>query len=200
MPASTSKAIEPFHSTLRGLFASLTPDLQGINACRYHRQISPGIQEYLEAVLFQHYLETERILPLADAAALQAGMVLTPDDYLLGLFDMTGELMRFAVTFLAANSWALATATAPSQSQSPARLRVLTDMQMLRAGFESLDAGASYALARDFDAKLRVARASVEKVELAFYSTLVRGRERPQGWRAELGSAEAVKEEDGAAD
>ena len=87
------------HSTIQTLFKSIEQDLEGINAYRYQRQISGGIQEYMEAVLFQHYLETTKLMTYDDAARTLPGNVqLTHDDYALGLFDMTGELMRFAVT------------------------------------------------------------------------------------------------------
>jgi len=59
----------------------------------------------------------------------------------------------------------------------------LTDLQLLRSQLETLDASSSFALAREFDQKLKTTRASVEKVELAVYSMLVRGKERPKGWR-----------------
>jgi predicted translin family RNA/ssDNA-binding protein len=168
-------------STIQHLFKSIRPDLQGINAHRYQRQISGGIQEYMEAVLFQHYLESEKIMTHDDAARTISGNVpLTHDDYALGLFDMTGELMRFAVTYLATNG------SLPGADQighEPGRPSILTAMQLLRSHLETVDVSSSYGLARDFEQKLKTTRASVEKVEYGVYSMLVRGKERPKGWR-----------------
>jgi predicted translin family RNA/ssDNA-binding protein len=169
-------------STIQTLFKSIEQDLQGINAHRYQRQISGGIQEYMEAVLFQHYLESEKVMTYDDAVKSIPGNVqLTHDDYVLGLFDMTGELMRFAVTYLATNG------SLPGAEEMPKHIpggsSILTDMQLLRLHLETIDPSSSYGLARDFEQKLKTTRASVEKVEHGVYSMLVRGKERPKGWR-----------------
>ena len=110
--------------------------------------------------------------------------MLSPEDYLLGIYDMTGELMRFAITNMAM-SGSLPTITSPetaepAQSGAPQR-NVLTDMRVLRSALESLDAG-NGPFARDVDKKADVMRASVEKVEKALYGLTVRGAERPLGW------------------
>jgi predicted translin family RNA/ssDNA-binding protein len=182
LPQSITKSNEPMESTIQTLFKSIEQDLQGINAHRYQRQISGGIQEYMEAVLFQHYLESEKVMTYDDAVKSIPGNVqLTHDDYVLGLFDMTGELMRFAVTYLATNG------SLPGAEEMPKHIpggsSILTDMQLLRLHLETIDPSSSYGLARDFEQKLKTTRASVEKVEHGVYSMLVRGKERPKGWR-----------------
>jgi predicted translin family RNA/ssDNA-binding protein len=182
LPQSITKSNEPMQSTIQNLFKSVEQDLQGINAYRYQRQISGGIQEYMEAVLFQHYLETEKVMTYDDASRATPGNVnLTHGDYLLGLFDMTGELMRYAVTYLATNG-SLPGADNAEQHE-PRKSSILTDMQLLRSYLETMDASSSYGLVRDFEQKLKTTRASVEKVEYGVYSMLVRGKERPKGWR-----------------
>jgi predicted translin family RNA/ssDNA-binding protein len=181
LPQSITKSNEPMQSTIQNLFKSVEHDLQGINAYRYQRQISGGIQEYMEAVLFQHYLETEEVMTYDDASRATPGNVkLTHDDYLLGMFDMTGELMRYAVTYLATNG---SLPGADNAEHEPRKSSILTDMQLLRSYLETIDASSSYGLARDFEQKLKTTRASVEKVEYGVYSMLVRGKERPKGWR-----------------
>jgi predicted translin family RNA/ssDNA-binding protein len=80
-------------------FLSIAPDLAGINAWRYQRQISGGIQEYMEAISFDHYLRHQKLISIEEAAASIPGSInLTVDDYVLGIFDLVGELMRFAIT------------------------------------------------------------------------------------------------------
>ena len=183
LPHSITKSNEPLRSAIHALFKSIEQDLHGINAHRYQRQISGGTQEFMEALLFQHYLENERIVTYDEAAKAMPGNVqLTPDDYLLGLFDMTGELMRFAVTYLATNG-SLPNEEEGQQHEAGGRAGILTDMQLLRSHLETIDPSPSYGLARDFESKLKTTRASVEKVEYAVYSMLVRGKERPKGWR-----------------
>lgn len=60
------------------------------------------MQEYIEATSFQHYLETQHLITLEEAqATIPGGIVLTEQDYLLGLFDLVGEMMKFAITNMA---------------------------------------------------------------------------------------------------
>ena len=173
---SIKKQIEPMYSTIKTTLASVAPDMQGLNAERYQRQISGGIQEYMEAILFQFYLEHERLMPYDDAAkSLPDGIMLTYADYVLGLFDTTGELMRFAVTYMATNQ------ALPGIADGRANL--LSDMQDMRSQLEMMNVSGSYTLSKEFEKKLSVTRNSVEKVENGVYSMLVRGRERPKGWR-----------------
>ncbi|KAI1614101.1 Translin family-domain-containing protein [Exophiala viscosa] len=182
--ASIAKQISPMYNTIRGLLEGIVPDLQSIKAYRYQGNISGGIQEYMEAVLFQHYLETRRLMTYEDAARqVPQGIMLTYEDYALGLFDMTGELMRFAITYMATNG------QMPGGEKS-----VLADLQMLRGELEALDASGSYSLNRDFAQKMKTTRSSVEKVENGVYSMIVRGKERPKGWRPDTSLADGREE------
>ena len=168
-------------------FGSVAPDLKGINAYRYQRNVSGGIQEWMEAVLFEHYLLTQSIMTHEEAAkTIPSGIMLTYEDYALGLFDMTGELMKIAITYMATNG------KLPGKDGGSS---VLTDMQIMRMQLELMDAGGSYALGRDFESKLKTTRASVEKVENSVYSMTVRGSERPPGWKPDLDSGPRHGEE-----
>jgi len=42
---------------IQDLYAKLQPELQGDRFWRYQRQVSPGLQEYIEALGFAHYLD-----------------------------------------------------------------------------------------------------------------------------------------------
>lgn len=103
LPGNIKKDNDPRIVTIQALYNTIAPDLQGINAWRYQRQISTGVQEYIEATSFQHYLETQRLITLEEAQASICGgkIVLTEEDYLLGLFDLVGEMMKFAITNMA---------------------------------------------------------------------------------------------------
>lgn len=157
-------------------FQSVAGDLTGINAYRYQRQISGGAQEWMEAMLFEYYLVNQAIMPYVEAQqSMPGGVLLTYEDYVLGLFDMTGELMKFSITYMATNR------------RLPGRdglASALTDMQIMRSQMEIVDSGHS-PFGRDFDQKLRVTRQSVEKVENGVYTMTVKGRERPAGWKPE---------------
>ena len=177
-------------STIKDLFQSIAPDLQGINAYRYRTNITGGIQEFMEAVLFQHYLETQHLLTFDIAAdKLPQGILLTQEDYVLGVFDMTGELMRFAITYMATNG-----RLPGSQGDNSSQASILVDMQLLRSQLEGIDASGSYGLSKEFSQKLKTTRASTEKIENGVYSMIVRGKERPKGWRPDTGAMDAVRE------
>ncbi|KKZ61433.1 hypothetical protein EMCG_03946 [[Emmonsia] crescens] len=183
---------------ITALFTSVVPDLAGINAHRYQRQISPGIQEYIEAVTFQHYIETQQLMSLEDVIkSLPAGILVTEVDYILGIFDLTGEMMRFAITTMAAGSTINmsvdSAAAGGSDKQDNDRGSILIDLQQLRAMFESINAPRGHSLNRDFGKKLEVMQSSIEKVERAVYGLLVRGSERPEGWMPDLSGPAQVE-------
>ena len=183
----------PRQDTIRHLFDSVVSDLQGVNAWRYQRQISPGVQELIEAVSFQHYLETQRLITYEQAQGkLPQGLMLTEDDYVLGLFDLVGELMRFAITGMATSGQILGSREAPNAvigtdtvtSEDAEEPDMICDLRNLRAHFEALDTNCSM-LNREVEKKMDVMKTSVEKVENAAYGMIVRGRERPKGWLPE---------------
>ena len=194
LPESVVKGNKQYYDTITTQFASLSRDLQGLDGHRYARQISVGCQEYVEAASFQHYLTTATILSYEDAASQMKsldvggpGVKLSLEDYLLGVYDMTGELMKFAITAMA-TSGSLPTIesedpveTAGNAAATGTQRNVLTDMRNLRAALESLNPGVG-PFAKDVEKKMEVMRASVEKVEKALYGLIVRGAERPKGW------------------
>jgi len=86
------------------MYADIRHELVGDQFWRYERQVSPGLQEYIEALSFAHFLqhgslmtheEVQRTLCGADGVPY---FPLTISDYLLGISDLTGELMRLAIS------------------------------------------------------------------------------------------------------
>lgn len=178
---------------------SVATDISGINGWRYQRQISPGIQEFIEAFSFERYVQKQHLVSLQDVVeALPKEVLVTEEDYLLGLYDLTGEMMRFAVT-------ALATGAGAANSQNmdgPAdegdnkagllgpQTAIVVDLRDMRAQFEGLNIPRRHGVMRDVHKKVETMQASVEKVEKAAYGVLVRGRERPGGWVPDLSAPE----------
>lgn len=179
MESAILKDVSQYSEQIKSKFTSVIPDLQGINSWRYRRNITGAIQEFLEAQDFGYYIKHKTLLDLEGAkGSFPEGILLTTDDYILGLFDLTGEMMRFAITTLATTGGLPAFRNDDLQDGTRS---ILSDMQEIRASFEALEFGSS-TLARDVQKKMDVMRASVEKVENAVYGMKVRGRERPKGW------------------
>lgn len=158
----------------------------------------------MEAASFEHYLTTGTLLPYAEAANNMRqldvegpGVELSHEDYLLGIYDMTGELMRFAITTMATTG-SLPTILSPAEAMDmeSSQRNVLTDMRALRSELESLNAGIG-PFAKDVSKKMDVMKTSVEKVEKALYGLTVRGAERPKGWMPDMDSGGRAVEVEG---
>ncbi|KAG4419951.1 hypothetical protein IFR04_006891 [Cadophora malorum] len=186
IPPKIASEVQTKASAMQEQFTLIAPDLTGINAWRYQRQISGGIQEYMEAISFQHYLVNQTLITLEEAArSLPETITLTGDDYILGIFDLVGELMRFAITTMAT------TGTLPGSkgAETTADDRdILIDLRSLRTSFQGLDTTScgGTGLGKDVEKKMEVMKTCVEKVETAVYGMIVRGRERPKGWVPDL--------------
>ena len=182
LPAATQKIVQPLEATCLALLQSVAPDMQGADAWRYQRQISPGLEELMEAWIFRHYLEHQQLLDVdAARALLPAGTMLTEDAWMGGLMDSLGECMRWAITGIATGG-SIPGATAGGETGTT----IIEHMRQLRVQIEALDPSGS-GLERDLRKKMDVMKACVDKVEYAAYGMVVRGQERPRGWVPEQG-------------
>jgi hypothetical protein len=182
--------------TIRNSYEGVAADLQGLNAYRYANNITGGNQELMEAVAFQHYIETQSLISIEEARTKMLSMttgdqkiMLTEADWALGVFDMVGELMRFAITSMATGGQIVlplgdAMDLGEGVTLNPPR-SVLADLRELRNYLELVDASGS-SLSRDYGKKMGVMQECVEKVEKASYGQVVRGSERPKGWVPDL--------------
>ena len=107
---------------------------------------------------------------------------MTGDDYVLGIFDLVGELMRFAITAMAT------TGSLPGSTGGDKARDILMDLRSLRTSFQALDTTScgGTGLGKDVEKKMEVMKTCVEKVETAVYGMIIRGRERPKGWVPDL--------------
>lgn len=181
------------------------------NQCFYNylRAYSPGIQEYVEAITFFHYIKDGRLVGLDEIQrdlvyeeqpeeaesdlmeverdegdpAPQFGLTVTPLDYMLGVADLTGELMRKCIN-----------AVGQGDLEEPFALcRFLRDVYTAFLGFGN-SAG------REMNRKTWTLFQSVRKVENACYTITVRGSEMPSEMLAQAFSAslgEAVQSTEG---
>ncbi|KAF2438814.1 Translin [Karstenula rhodostoma CBS 690.94] len=211
VPPFVVKGNAQYWEIIEKQYQHIAADVQGLNAFRYP-QITGGNQEFMEALSFHHYLETQTLISYDDAKNRVASMsgsagavLLTPEDYILGIFDMVGELMRFSITAMATNGKlpagkprkeAKATHEDPegedadkmdvdeeTSASTPAEKprNVLSDLRALRLQLEIFEAGGGK-FGADVRKKADVMRECVDKVEKALYQLTVRGTERPKGW------------------
>lgn len=241
VPPFVHKANAPYWETIKSQYQNIASDLQSLNAHRYAHNITGGNQEFIEALSFQHYLETQSLVSYEEAKAKIAELSkkkkkegeaeggekeeemeeaeksdhvvpLTPEDYILGICDMTGELMRFSVTSMATNGKlpsgrAKAVPSSPSPptkdadsmdvdsqpteaaTQNPASRTVLDDLRTIRLQLDMFDAPQGPKWVAELETKkMPVLRECVDKVEKALYGLTVRGSERPKGWMPDMSS------------
>ncbi|GAB0133227.1 hypothetical protein EsDP_00001639 [Epichloe bromicola] len=180
-PPSTEKDIATRLSEITRLLESIAPDLTSINRHRYTWPLR-CLEELIEALSFMHYLRHQRLItPEETQESIPADIALTPGDYMYGVLDLFGELMRFATVTTAQNGEMLGGADGRT---------ILADIQELGCAFELLREVPT----KDYRSKMEAARQSVNKVERLGYGLVVRGSERPKGWVPDMKDdvAEAV--------
>ncbi|KAJ5782023.1 hypothetical protein N7457_003797 [Penicillium paradoxum] len=192
LPPKIAQENQARFDQIHELFQAVVPEQLGINGWRYQRQISAGIQEFIEALSFDHYLRTQTLITHAECAArIPSEILVSEEDYLMGLFDLTGEMMRFAVLSLSSGNAAATKADSTEGGSkrptlAPSQGDIVVDLRAMRAGFEALTVPRRHFMFRDLAKKMEVMQNSVEKVERAAYGILVRGSERPSGWTPDL--------------
>ncbi|KDQ20576.1 hypothetical protein BOTBODRAFT_26582 [Botryobasidium botryosum FD-172 SS1] len=151
---------------IRAFFEAASDELRGQDFGRYSQSLSPGVQEYIEAISFSHYLEHGTLITHAQAQAListpagEPWFPLTHSDYLLGISDLTGELMRLAIT-----------SSGLRQGRHKAA-EVCDFVRRCTADFESLTP-----YVNELSKKQSVTTESLKKIELAAYGIAIRGSE-----------------------
>jgi len=161
------------------------------------------LEEFVEAVTFLHYLRHQKLMTPAEAqetlSVLSVNIQLAAADYVFGVFDLTGEMMRFA-TAVTALTGSMPTGTGgddngqdkDSASSAAAdksdgdnnRRTILTDMQDVSSMLQICPpVGGKYII---YAKKTSVMIEQVHKVERLGYGVTVRGNERPKGWMPDL--------------
>ncbi|KAL8035355.1 hypothetical protein ABFX02_12G092100 [Erythranthe guttata] len=99
------KAEKDLAAVMDQYISRLVKELQGTDFWKLRRAYSPGVQEYVEAATLCNFCKTGALLNLDEInASLQTlsdpsvePLQINVLDYLLGLADLTGELMRLAI-------------------------------------------------------------------------------------------------------
>ncbi|KAL2179368.1 Translin family-domain-containing protein [Thermothelomyces heterothallicus CBS 202.75] len=118
---------------------------------------------------------------------------LTQDDYLYGVFDLTGEMMRFATTSTALTGTMAGGKSDAADGDDEPRT-IVQDMHELGTFFEMLPVAPGNRF--QWEKKLEVTRQSVQKVERLGYDRIIRGSERPKGWIPDLSAGDQGQDDD----
>ncbi|KAI0421822.1 Translin [Xylaria grammica] len=162
------------------LLETIQADVQGTNRYRYPLIC---LEEFVEAVSFAHYLRHQTLMTPGEAQeALPADIRLTAPDYVFGVFDLTGEMMRFA-TAVTALSGSMPTGDG-TQDDDAKKRTILADMQSVSSMLQISPTlgGRTNVFAKKLDIMIE----QVRKVERLGYGVAVRGNERPKGWMPDL--------------
>lgn len=161
---------------IKELLATIETDVQGINRYRYSLSC---LEEFVEAVSFAHYLEHQTLIsPEQVAATLEAQIPFTAADYVYGVFDLTGEMMRFATAVTALMG------AIPGNDEGRT---ILTDMQDTASMLLIVPPLGG----KTYSKKVDVMVEQVLKVERVGYGIVVRGNERPKGWMPDMNDTAA---------
>ncbi|KAK2590841.1 hypothetical protein QQS21_011478 [Conoideocrella luteorostrata] len=157
--------LDKIHDSMR----SIHPYLNPVSRYRYASSLR-CLEEFVEAMSFMHYLRHQKLITFEEAqASIPLGVLITPHDYMFGVFDLFGEMMRFATVTTAQNGEML---------RGNDGRTILADIQELGCSFELLRRSPT----KEYGNKMHAARQSVQKVERLGYGLAVRGSERPKGW------------------
>ncbi|KIY43395.1 Translin [Fistulina hepatica ATCC 64428] len=156
--------------TVQVMFCALREELGGERFWRYHYQISPGLQEYIEAFGLAHYLAHGTLVPftaIQESLSDEQGVFvpLAPSDYLLGLADLSGELMRLAIGGLTRRG-------GPTRANSICSFVRDCKMGEYFPHFDTLAPSV-----RDLDKKQAITAQSLRKIEDAAYTVAIRTSE-----------------------
>ncbi|KAK7575792.1 hypothetical protein V9T40_012078 [Parthenolecanium corni] len=187
-------------------FSKILKELEDRDIHQYLRAFSFGVQEFIEAFSFYHFLVTETLLtfeevkdflecnsqiqtqtnvpsdgdskdfdkiepPLSSSPPKTLNTnwivphnhcIITMLDYVLGLNDLTGELMRYSINQVA-------------NGEIPAAFDICRFMTNLYSGMLSVSLNS-----REYSRKMFTVIQSVKKVEMACYTVRVRGSEMPK--------------------
>ncbi|EPB83682.1 hypothetical protein HMPREF1544_09532 [Mucor circinelloides 1006PhL] len=108
------------------LFKKLAVDIQGLH---YHRSFSGGFEEFIEAIAFYHFLVHKTVITKEQVDGYfkdEQGQMWVPvktEDYILGLADCTGELMRYAIYVVSTDFDIIATSYMPQLSKKLGALK-----------------------------------------------------------------------------
>lgn len=181
-------------SVAQKLFRNIANELDGQDAYQFHRAYRAGLEEYVEALTFHEYLQNggmqnwtilERALTYRTSSSpvdsseqstsKTTQVMVTPTDYILGIADLTGELMRKCI-----NNLAIGDVNSCYQTCNFVRKIYIAFL-----GYTSVVHN------NEVNKKIITLKHSLTKMENACYTIKVRGSEIPKHMLADMAIAAA---------
>lgn len=162
-------------------FKTIAFELNGHDPYLYHRAYTGGIQEFIEALCFYEFLKTDNINSwdsintlfcyqheinetAAESSNLEKiSLLFQQYDYIFGIADFTGELMRKCINTLGSGN-------------VNECFKLCNYVKIINTGFLGLVVPGN----REFNRKSYTLRQSLQKMELVCYNIHVRGSEIPK--------------------
>lgn len=155
-------------------FALIAKELKGRDLHQYMRAFSAGVQEFIEAYTFLEYLkdlelsdweQVQKRFKFSDGEGENAenySFRLIPSEFILGLADLTGEVMRNCINSLGSGDTDNCFKTCKFLQNIYSKYLTISSVQNR---------------GRDFTQKISTMRASTLKCEHVCYNLMVRGTE-----------------------
>ncbi|XP_076657160.1 translin associated factor X isoform X1 [Halictus rubicundus] len=155
-------------------FKRIALELENEDAYQYLKAYRNSLEEYIEAFTFYHYLhrnhlegwiELEKMITytVPDQSEVKTiNTLVTPYEYILGIADLTGELMRRCINNLTQNTASC--------------YQMCTFVRNMYTGF----LGCTHISNKEMNRKLSTLKQSLYKIENVCYTIKVRGSEIPK--------------------
>lgn len=151
----------------------IAKELQGCEIHQYLKAISAGIQEFVEAYTFFEYLQGKEIsdweqiekrfeYKTEEGEQQSYSLSLIPSEFILGLADLTGEIMRLCINSLGSGE----------RTSCFDNCKFLQNMYLNYLSLRSFPSRP-----RDYSQKMTTMKQSVMKAENVCYNLVVRGTE-----------------------
>lgn len=160
---------------VKSLIFKINKELEEEDMYKFLRAFSPGLQEFIEAVSLLFYVKHKKVISYSETKELyfcSADKLLTSYDYVYGIADLTGELMRMAINSVGSGDFS-------------AVEEICVVLQQIYSEFSSF--GSSQ---REMSRKMATMKQSLRKVENACYQLKVRRTEIPEHMLTDIFNSE----------
>ncbi|EAL65071.1 hypothetical protein DDB_G0284837 [Dictyostelium discoideum AX4] len=151
------------------LFGNIIKELDQQEYWKFQKAFTNGVQEYIEAVSFQYYIEFGALIPLDSILipikeALNLDSLgqfnISIDDYALGICDLSGELMRYSTGCVTVGKY-------------DECFKICDFIRSMSSGFKKCH------LNKDITSKMNTMEESLKKIEKLCFSIRIRKSEFP---------------------